>query len=161
MSLRPRKRRATSWLLAVSVFLAASVVGATQVSYRALEQVVPDSPLIFTADIARAIPTDALAEHTTEYELRDVRVLRGAPPAGLGRVRHIEPLPVLRDSSGRIVMEQSFTLDASGHEREATSGRWIFFGVAATGTWLPLPVRRVEPIASEANVRAMLGSRRR
>ncbi len=161
MILRPQGRRAISWTLAALtsaiVFFNAFVAGATQVSYRTLDQVVPDSPLIFTAEIARAIPTDTLAQHTTEYEIRDVRALRGTPPGGLDRVRHVEPLAVVRDSSGKIVMEQSFTLDASGHEREATSGRWLFFGVAAPG--VPFAVRRVEPIASEGKVRAMLQSR--
>lgn len=129
---------------------------ATQISYRTLEQVVADSPLVFTAEVARAIPTDTPSERITEYEIRDVRALRGTPPSGTSRVRNTQPLPVVRDSSGKIVMEVSFTLDASGHEREATSGRWIFFGVAAATA--PLAVRRVEPIASEAKVRAQLES---
>lgn len=158
MTLSPHGRRARSWTFAVLtsavLFFAAFAAGATQISYRTLEQVVPDSPLIFTAEIARAIPTDTLGEHITEYEIRNVRALRGTPPGALDRVRHVEPLPVVRDSSGKIVMEVSFTLDASTHEREATSGRWIFFGVAGNS----LAVRRVEPIASEASVRAILRS---
>lgn len=151
-------RRAWSLVAMTSaVALTAAVPAqATQVSYRTLEQVVADSPLVFTAEVARANPTDTPSERITEYEIRDVRALRGTLPNGTSRVRNTQPLPVVRDSSGKIVMEVSFTLDASGHEREATSGRWIFFGVAAATA--PLAVRRVEPIASEAKVRALLQS---
>ena len=158
MLIVPLGRRA--WSLAAmtsAVALFATVSAkATQISYRTLEQVAADSPLVFTAEVARANPTDTLSERITEYEIRDVRALRGTPPSGVSRVRNTQPLPVVRDSSGKIVMEVSFTLDASGHEREATSGRWVFFGVAAVTT--PLAVRRVEPIASEAKVRAIVQS---
>ena len=151
-------RRAWSLAAVTSTVALSTTVPAqaTQISYRTLDQVVADSPLVFTAEVARAIPTDTPSERITEYEIRDVRALLGTPPNGVSRVRNTQPLPVVRDSSGKIVMEVSFTLDASGHEREATSGRWIFFGVAAATA--PLAVRRVEPIASEAKVRALLQS---
>ena len=140
------------------VMLVARGANATQVSYRVLDrETVAMARSIFTADVVKATAADTPSDYRNEFVLANAVAVLGPLPTDPKRAVYVEMNPIMRDASGKEVGRVSVTLPGAGNERGITTGRWLFFAMDP-GATAPIRVFRLEPVAKESEVRALLGA---